>query len=68
MPLHDSIAGAERLPDIRHMPRGWECPHCGRINAPCVMRCDCQNGPDQVAKPYPDGTADYQVKGTRITS
>ena len=21
--------------------RGWECPRCGRINAPWVRQCDC---------------------------
>lgn len=23
--------------------RGWECPRCGRINAPWVRQCDCPN-------------------------
>ena len=29
------------------MNKGWECPKCGRVWAPCVERCDCitlQNG------------------------
>ena len=21
--------------------KGWECPRCGRINAPWVRQCDC---------------------------
>ena len=21
--------------------QGWECPRCGRINAPWVRQCDC---------------------------
>lgn len=23
--------------------QGWECPRCGRINAPWVRQCDCSN-------------------------
>ena len=23
--------------------KGWECPRCGRINAPWVRQCDCPN-------------------------
>ena len=23
--------------------RGWECPRCGRVNAPWVRQCDCSN-------------------------
>ena len=23
--------------------QGWECPRCGRINAPWVRSCDCSN-------------------------
>ena len=23
--------------------QGWECPRCGRINAPWVRQCDCPN-------------------------
>ena len=22
-------------------PKGWECPKCGRVNAPCVLECLC---------------------------
>lgn len=24
--------------------QGWECPRCGRINAPWVRQCDCSRG------------------------
>ena len=24
--------------------QGWECPRCGRINAPWVRQCDCTRG------------------------
>ena len=24
--------------------QGWECPRCGRINAPWVRECDCSGG------------------------
>lgn len=24
--------------------KGWECPRCGRINAPWVRQCDCTRG------------------------
>ena len=24
--------------------KGWECPRCGRINAPWVRQCDCSGG------------------------
>ena len=24
-----------------HAEKGWECPRCGRINAPWVRQCDC---------------------------
>lgn len=24
--------------------QGWECPRCGRINAPWVRQCDCKRG------------------------
>lgn len=23
--------------------QGWECPRCGRVNAPWVRQCDCSN-------------------------
>lgn len=26
-----------------HAEKGWECPRCGRINAPWVRQCDCPN-------------------------
>ena len=25
--------------------KGWECPRCGRINAPWVRQCDCSPSP-----------------------
>ena len=25
----------------RYTEKGWECPRCGRINAPWVRQCDC---------------------------
>ena len=36
--------------------RGWECPRCGRINAPWVRQCDCSRSnwtitPDWTYKP-----------------
>lgn len=27
--------------------RGWECPRCGRINAPWVRQCDCSRNYDK---------------------
>lgn len=36
--------------------QGWECPRCGRINAPWVRQCDCSRSnwtitPDQTYEP-----------------
>ena len=28
-------------PYIPQTQQGWECPRCGRINAPWVRQCDC---------------------------
>ena len=28
-------------PNLYNAERGWECPRCGRINAPWVRQCDC---------------------------
>ena len=30
--------------------QGWECPRCGRINAPWVRQCDCSRGTDDYNK------------------
>lgn len=27
-----------------HAEKGWECPRCGRINAPWKSQCDCVGG------------------------
>ncbi len=27
----------------RQAEKGWECPRCGRINAPWVRQCDCSS-------------------------
>ncbi len=37
--------------------QGWECPRCGRINAPWVRQCDCSGSnwtitPDWTYRPY----------------
>ena len=55
--------------------RGWECPRCGRINAPWVRQCDCSRGDkweitwnkDDYTKPW---WYDYKVtcNGTSINS
>ena len=48
--------------------KGWECPRCGRINAPWVRQCDCSRSDkwnitwnkDDCAKPW---WYDYKVTG-----
>ena len=34
-----SITYSNSKPSIE---QGWECPRCGRINAPWVRNCDCR--------------------------
>ena len=29
------------MSEPKHQLKGWECPRCGAVNAPVVMRCDC---------------------------
>jgi len=29
------------LPALSFTPQGWECPKCGRVNAPFVASCAC---------------------------
>lgn len=37
-------AGTQRCPYIQpKAEQGWECPRCGRINAPWVRQCDCSS-------------------------
>lgn len=31
------------IPSFYNVEKGWECPRCGRINAPWVRQCDCSN-------------------------
>ena len=43
-----AVPGASRTFTIGSKPayqseKGWECPRCGRINAPWVRACDCSN-------------------------
>lgn len=43
----DSVAGTSTSTTYtykthsRYTEKGWECPRCGRINAPWVRQCDC---------------------------
>ncbi len=30
-----------KSPSSYQSEKGWECPRCGRINAPWVRQCDC---------------------------
>lgn len=39
--------------------KGWECPKCGKINAPWVRECDCKNlKPDSFPTILPNKTTD----------
>ena len=33
--------------------KGWECPRCGRINAPWVRQCDCSRNNWSITWDYP---------------
>ena len=33
--------------------KGWECPRCGRINAPWVRQCDCSRGNIDITWAHP---------------
>jgi len=56
---------------------GWECPRCGKINAPWKSQCDCTrnnwtitcNGTttNQISKNYTN-LNDLCVSGTQVTS
>ena len=51
--------------------QGWECPRCGRINAPWVRSCDC-SGNYKLTWIYDDSTKpwwyDYTVKCGEINN
>ena len=78
----DSTAGTSTSTTWRcpYMPskaeQGWECPRCGRINAPWKSQCDCSGNnwtvtSDWVYKPSrPDWWKDYVYcqQGDNITS
>ena len=34
-----------KSPSSYQSEKGWECPRCGRINAPWVRQCDCSPSP-----------------------
>lgn len=42
-------AGNPSLPVPCSVPVGWQCPRCGRVNAPWAMQCTCAavTAPDQ---------------------
>ena len=51
--------------------QGWECPRCGRINAPWKSQCDCSNWTykpewwcnSDTFRIHPDSTI-FQIGGT----
>ena len=53
--------------------RGWECPRCGRINAPWVQHCDCSRGNCTITwtsdhiEPQPSRTGDRPAWWKEIT-
>ena len=32
-----------------YVPQGWQCPRCGKINAPWVLSCDCHIKPERIS-------------------
>lgn len=36
-----TAGGSYTFPPYYQSEKGWECPRCGRINAPWIRHCDC---------------------------
>ena len=68
-----------QYPQQRQYPieYGWECPRCGKINAPWKSQCDCtrnnwtitcnETTTNQISKNYTN-LNDLCVNGTQVTS
>ena len=41
--------------------KGWECPRCGRINAPWVRQCDCSPATKITVNPCNDWWKSAQI-------
>ena len=40
--------------------QGWECPRCGRINAPWVRQCDCSSGQNNPTITWTNPSLDHE--------
>lgn len=47
--------GLYTIPSYSQSEKGWECPRCGRINAPWVRQCDCSRNNWTITRDDPTG-------------
>ena len=40
--IHDQVWEPQDDDAIQPLQFGWECPRCGQVNAPQVLKCDCK--------------------------
>jgi hypothetical protein len=57
-PKHGYYIGSEQCNcKDEPLPKGWECPRCGKIHSPYSLSCDC----------YPKATTKSTTTGTYFT-